>query len=356
MRRDSDTVTVPDPKPTMQPLEQQKDAPATTDRGDVIVAMDALRQLSTAADLASAETPTAVKAAPTPAPMPLTPRSETARRWSTAAVPFPWGDAKPADRDGRPLPAPLSVGGLDAIYGAPPPPPPPPPSGGLLYSTYPPTSTIFRSAPPSLGALPTGAPGSSLSEYMRLRSLAAFDPLPSPLGRPPAAAGGLLPGLPTGKSEPLDGMSPVAVAADLLNLRRPSLPSLAVPNEPSSTRPLASPAAAVVPSTPRREYDIDARVSDRGHARTLTPTILCLSRRSMSCSSTPGVAGALAGTAGSGKETRPQSAENRRLVHNVSERRRRNSIKLGFAALRTLIPLSQREKHSKVDLLNRSTF
>jgi len=251
MRRDADTVTVADPKPTMQPLEPPQDAPATADRGDVIVAMDALRQLSTAADLASAETPMAAKAAPTPAPTPLTPRSETARRWSTAAVPFPWGDAKPADRDGgpllAPLSAPLSAGDLLTTCGTPPPP------GGLLYTTYPPPSTIFRSAPPPLSALPTGAPGPSLSEYMRLRSLGAFDPLPSPVGRPPAAPGGLLPGLPPTKSEPLDGASPVAVAADLLNLRRPSLPSLAVPTEPSSTRPLASPAAAVVPSTPRRE-------------------------------------------------------------------------------------------------------
>ena len=47
------------------------------------------------------------------------------------------------------------------------------------------------------------------------------------------------------------------------------------------------------------------------------------------------------------------SNPDRRLVHNVSERHRRNSIKKGFADLKTCVPLSGREKHSKVDILNK---
>jgi len=47
--------------------------------------------------------------------------------------------------------------------------------------------------------------------------------------------------------------------------------------------------------------------------------------------------------------------EDRRLIHNVSERRRRNSIKDGFGALRDKVPnLTHDSKNSKVDVLRKA--
>ena len=43
--------------------------------------------------------------------------------------------------------------------------------------------------------------------------------------------------------------------------------------------------------------------------------------------------------------------EGRRLVHNVSERRRRNSIKAGFYELRERLPNLSQEKQSKIEIL-----
>jgi hypothetical protein len=45
--------------------------------------------------------------------------------------------------------------------------------------------------------------------------------------------------------------------------------------------------------------------------------------------------------------------EDRRLIHNVSERRRRDTIKEGFSELKSKIPGISRERRSKVDILHR---
>jgi hypothetical protein len=43
----------------------------------------------------------------------------------------------------------------------------------------------------------------------------------------------------------------------------------------------------------------------------------------------------------------------RRQVHSASERRRRSSIKQGFASLRASVPLTARERNSKTDILSK---
>ena len=45
--------------------------------------------------------------------------------------------------------------------------------------------------------------------------------------------------------------------------------------------------------------------------------------------------------------------EDRRMIHNVSERRRRNSIKDGFNELREHVPTLRRDRHSKIEILRR---
>ena len=48
--------------------------------------------------------------------------------------------------------------------------------------------------------------------------------------------------------------------------------------------------------------------------------------------------------------------DDRRLIHNVSERHRRNSIKDGFTELRNRIPALSSERRSKIDILHQGKF
>ena len=43
----------------------------------------------------------------------------------------------------------------------------------------------------------------------------------------------------------------------------------------------------------------------------------------------------------------------KRLIHNVSERKRRNTIKSGFQALKDKLPSAVNDKFSKIDILNK---